>query len=374
MVLHITNDYAGSTVYKNLVGALDDLGVEQIVYTPVKENQSIGGNEIPLKTPSSKIIYSNILNKSFDKLFYRLKIRKIMKDLEKKVDVSKIHYIHAHTWYSDGGVAYLLHKRHNIPYLITVRNSDLNVFYKYLFNERRFGRIIMRNAEHVVLVSAAHKKRVENLSALRNVALKDKLRVVPNGVDRFWIENSIEEGRALRLNKTVNILFVGKFSSEKNVPRLLKAIIALKKRHELKIKLHIVGGGGKYAKQVKALINAHPSTFEFYGKVYDKEKLLSIYKSCDIFAMPSKRETFGLVYVEAMLQGLPILYTRREGIDGFYEENIGESVWKRADAEEIQEKLHILIQTYKHYQIPIEKIKRNHDWKSIAKVYQNIYC
>lgn len=373
MILHITNDYAGSTVYKNLVGSLDDLGVEQLVYTPVKAAESIGKNQITFKIDSSKIIYSNILNKSFDKLFYRIKIRKIAQDIEEKVDFSKIKFIHAHTWYSDGGVAYLLHKKYQIPYLITVRNSDLNIFYKYLIHDRRYGRKILQNAQHITLVSAAHKSRLKNLSALKNFEMKGKMKIIPNGVDPFWIENAIPEGQALRLNKTVNILFVGKFSAEKNVPRLLKAVIALKKKHALSIKLHVVGGGGKFEKQVMALITAHPSTFEFYGKINDKEKLLSTYKKCDVFAMPSKRETFGLVYVEAMLQGLPILYTRKEGIDGFYKENIGESVWKGADVEEIQEKLHLLIQNYKHYQIPIEKIKQNHDWKSIAKVYQKIY-
>lgn len=59
--------------------------------------------------------------------------------------------------------------------------------------------------------------------------------------------------------------------------------------------------------------------------------------------MPSKAETFGLVYVEAMLQGLPILYTKNEGIDGFYEENIGEKVIS-TDMEEIQIKLLKLIE------------------------------
>src|SRR5690554_6593083 len=105
MILHITNDYSGSTVYKNLVGELDNLGIAQVIYTPVKSETSIGKNKIDLKVSSSEIIYSHILNKTTDRIFYRNKIKKILKDIESKVDLTKVRFIHAHTWYSDGGVA-----------------------------------------------------------------------------------------------------------------------------------------------------------------------------------------------------------------------------------------------------------------------------
>ena len=151
MILHISNDFAGSTVYKNLIRELDCLGVKQIMYTPVKSAFSEGMNKIDLKVIGSKIIYSNILNLHLDRLLYKRKIKKIFKDVESKIDLSKIKCIHAHTWYSDGGVALLIHKKYNIPYFITVRNSDLNVFYKYLPHKRGFGRTIVKSAETKVL-------------------------------------------------------------------------------------------------------------------------------------------------------------------------------------------------------------------------------
>ena len=115
MILHITNDYSGSTVYKNLVGELDNLGLSQIVYNPIKEESRVGKNKIELNVKGSEIIYSHILNKTTDRIFYKQKIKKILKDIKSKVDFSKIKMIHAHTWYSDGGVAYLLSKKYNIP-------------------------------------------------------------------------------------------------------------------------------------------------------------------------------------------------------------------------------------------------------------------
>jgi glycosyltransferase involved in cell wall biosynthesis len=58
-----------------------------------------------------------------------------------------------------------------------------------------------------------------------------------------------------------------------------------------------------------------------------KEKLLNNYRNSDIFIMPSYNETFGLVYIEAMSQGLPIIYTQNEGVDGYFKEgSVGYSV------------------------------------------------
>src|SRR5690606_32772754 len=65
------------------------------------------------------------------------------------IDFSEIKMIHAHTWYSDGGVAYLLSKKYNIPYITAVRNTDLNVHYKYLLHHRKFGKEILKNANKV---------------------------------------------------------------------------------------------------------------------------------------------------------------------------------------------------------------------------------
>ena len=89
-IVHIANDYSGSTVYKNLIRELDHLKIEQIVYTPVKTALSIGKNKIELQTAGSEIIYSNILNNSADRMFYRLIVKKILNDIKSNVDFSRV--------------------------------------------------------------------------------------------------------------------------------------------------------------------------------------------------------------------------------------------------------------------------------------------
>lgn len=46
-------------------------------------------------------------------------------------------------------------------------------------------------------------------------------------------------------------------------------------------------------------------------------------RSCSVFAMPSIFETFGLVYLEALSQNLPVVYTKGQGIDGMFDNTVG---------------------------------------------------
>ncbi len=50
------------------------------------------------------------------------------------------------------------------------------------------------------------------------------------------------------------------------------------------------------------------------------QALMPLYREADVFLLPSRRETFGLVYAEAISQGLPVLYGRGQGFDGQFED------------------------------------------------------
>src|SRR5690606_9754782 len=112
------------------------------------------------------------------------------------------------------------------------------------------------------------------------------------------------------------LLYVGKFNKGKNIIALQNAVISINKSKAHKVTLHLVGGGGNREKQVLDIAKKNPKYFRVHGVIGDKKALQNIYKYCHVFTMPSRKETFGLVYIEALLQGLPILFTRDEGIDG----------------------------------------------------------
>ncbi len=108
----------------------------------------------------------------------------------------------------------------------------------------------------------------------------------------------------------------------------------------------------------------------FLGSVYEKEELLKIYRANHIFAMVSKRETFGLVYLEALTQGLPLLYTKSRGIDGIFKERIGEAV-DPYSVNSIKNGLQKMIANYEEYDTYVNF--SDFDWEGIAQKYYEMY-
>ena len=98
-----------------------------------------------------------------------------------------------------------------------------------------------------------------------------------------------------------------------------------------------------------------------------------MYRKSDIFIMPSYNETFGLVYLEAMSQGLPIIYTKREGIDGYFkEETVGYSVNPK-DINDIAGKIEMIIHNYNRISKNCYNLVDNFSWDKISKIYHDTY-
>jgi len=369
MILHITNDYAGSSVYKNLISNLDQSGVKQIIYTPIKSSKSIGKNSIELKEKESKIIYSNVLNMHIDRVLFNIKINKIDKDIKTKVEINKVSCIHAHTWFSDGAVALKLNKEFNIPYIIAVRGSDLNQFWK-LPHLKKQGLEILSKATKIIFITPRYRERFLEINKVKQqgACLAEKTMVILNGLDNYWLKNV--KPRRMIINLPVNLLYIGVFSKTKNVLRLIKSI---EKVNDLGIKctLTLVGGGGHQEKKILSQVS-NKTNITFLGKIYSKTALSKLFKQTDIFVMPSIQETFGLVYAEALSQGIPVLYTRNEGIDGVFKENIGVAVNPKS-VESIADGLLKIIENYNKFNFNPQQVVGQLDWSKIAKKYTDIY-
>ena len=89
--------------------------------------------------------------------------------------------------------------------------------------------------------------------------------------------------------------------------------------------------------------------------------------------MISKREAFGLVYAEALTQGLPIIYTKNQGFDKQFEEGyVGYHV-ESSDIDEIIQCIKTIISNYKDLSERAEKASQRFSWAEIVKKYVVIY-
>lgn len=365
-VLHLSNDFAGSTVHAELYQRLDTEGVTQIIYCPVRHTNLIGRNAF--KGENTEIIYFPILKK-IHRLLFHLKVSNLVKDVEKKVDLSKVNLVHATTLFSDGAVALQLKRKYGIPYVVAVRNTDINVFMRFMPHLWNVHRQVIREAEKVIFISPNLQRRVTSHWTLFGLSeiLGQKGVVIPNGLNDYWLENrSITPARQLH-----SVCYVGKFDSNKNVLRLIDVVLRL--RAEIPdLTLHLVGGGGKNEQRVIQLVHQFPDCLIYHGLFFDKPLLQRVYQQCSVFAMPSKKETFGLVYLEALSQGLRVLYTRGEGIDGLFEKRVGESANPYSE-KEIGEALSRLLQNPDAYDTLETTDFEPFHWESISQRYTEIY-
>jgi 1,2-diacylglycerol 3-alpha-glucosyltransferase len=187
----------------------------------------------------------------------------------------------------------------NILMSMKMNNRLLNtLFYKYLVK-------FYSMADVIVCPTRFAKEK------LRMHGLKKKTVVISNGVDlnKFKI-NPVPESfyREFGLNKgKKHILFVGRLWREKNIATLIKAMPYVLKRFP-STHLDIVGKKSNQYSKLKQLVDKLDITdnVTFLGKINDKD-LVNAYNMCDIFCLPSYVELEGMVVLEAMACGKPII-------------------------------------------------------------------
>lgn len=322
-ILHIVNGFSNSKVHSNLFRELDKLGVNQVVFNPMRINRkdTIGINAF--NALHTVFVYADVVKPIHHYLFHIKRLR-VYNALLKKINVSEINLVHAATLMSDGSVAYQLSCDFHIPYVVSVRNTDINGFLDKMPHTWGDAKKILLKAERIFFISQGLKEKFENHRVIKPFVnrIKDKFVLMPNGIDDYFISN-IETIQRVG-NK---VIYVGNFSKNKNVLRLGRAVLKLQKERGFEdITLTIVGGGNNEDDSVEKMIASHPDIFCYAGKIYDKEKLCALLREHHVFAMPSINETFGLVYLEALSQNLPVLFTKGQGIDGLFDETIGVGV------------------------------------------------
>lgn len=366
-LLHICNDFAYSKVHVNLHKVLDKQGIQQIIFHPLRTVSNKGKNIPDFKTLGSEVIYSQQLKKSH-RIFFRNKIRFLQKSLKDQVELNTFSMQFATTLFSDGALAYKNFKEYKIPYTVAVRSTDVEIFIKLRPDLYFLGGRILMNASQIIFITPSLKEKLFSHFYFKKFKklLEDKIHILPNAVDNYWIQNSFFRNVP---STSRNILYVGRFSKYKNILSLINAVELCRKKDK-EIVLNLVGGDGDQNDEVISLCNKH-DWINYHGMVSDKEELKKIYRENDFYAMPSF-ETFGLSFIEALTQGLPILYSKGYGVDGILKEDIGIAT-NPGSINEISSDLNALIENREFYSSNIKLINfEEFSWDEIGKKFMNI--
>ncbi|MBZ2207304.1 glycosyltransferase family 4 protein [Massilia soli] len=346
---------------------LDRLGVRQDIFTPLRKHSNRNNNQIDFTVPGSAVRFSGVLS-AYHRIFFKQKIRTLYRDLETFGVAGDCDLVHATTLFSDGALAYELFRKYGKPYIVSVRNTDINMFLKYKPHLIFLARRILDNAARLVFISQSNLDNFFQHPLVAMFALRywSKALVINNGIEQLWLQNL----HPARRSCAKRILFIGRFDRNKNAVRLIQAFLALRaSRPELRLSL--VGGAGPHEEKVRQLAMRHGECIMYHGPVAPGPELIGICRASDMFAMASHHETFGLVYVEALSQGLPVLFTRGQGIDGTFSGNVGVAV-DPASVADIRRGLEQMIDNYAGFdtsQICFD----NFDWERIAARYLDLY-
>jgi glycosyltransferase involved in cell wall biosynthesis len=360
-VLHICSDYSKQKLYKELILSLAEVGTKQIVLVPVRSSDEIGAYDI-VNNPMIKVIYAHILNKTH-RLFYFTKIKRVFKFIIENSLIDGVDVIHSHFLFSDGGVAYMLNRKFRIPYITAVRNTDINVFWKYLVYLRNYGRKIAKSSNKLIFLSPAYANDP------KWKPYGDKVLIIPNGIKDHWFNVWSREphnSRALRF------LYVGDFTENKNVHLLLQWIVQINKKIECSLTL--VGGGGGDEKRILDTLNLDSfKVIKYLGRIKDENDLKAIYNAHDCLVLISRFETFGLVCIEAISQGLPILYTAKQGVDGYFATGDFAFPISFGAYDQFEDAALTIIQDLEKRRQGARDASKMFNWKLIAKKYLEIY-
>ncbi len=289
-------------------------------------------------------------------------------------DEAKRHrVVHFHNRFYYNPIDFLLVKKLRRELVLTLHNArpegidPITDFLGTAYDDT-VGRIIMETCDHITAVSR------DTLITTVPEELRYKARVIYNGVDEKRFNPKVDGSEAreyLGLTDEVMILSVARLVEQKGMKYLIEAMKGLD------AKLVILGRGPKeksLKKRVKKL--GIEENVIFVTERIPEDMLPKMYAASDIFALPSLYEPFGLVAVEAMASGKPVVVSRIGGLKEIVTPEVGFLVEPR-DPADMASKLALLLSSpelrKKMGKEARKRVEENFTWDKIVKDYKSFY-
>ncbi len=200
---------------------------------------------------------------------------------------------------------------------------------------------------------------------------RDKVVVIPNGVN---LEMFTENNDRIVLEGDPSILYVGHLSRLKGVDILIRAVTKLSSDLP-NMKLHLVGNGNisSFADLSKKEGIEKYVIFHNWAK---PSNIPSYYKSADICVFPSRHEGFGIVILEAMASGTPVIASDIPSFREIVSDGVDGRLFKSQDVDALSREVTSLYKNPNLMKVfgrnALEKVK-NYSWEKIAEKYVSLY-
>jgi glycosyltransferase involved in cell wall biosynthesis len=208
---------------------------------------------------------------------------------------------------------------------------------------------------------------------------EEKLEVIPNGVNVEDFNVSEEEVERVRRKyglEGVVVMFAGTITPRKGVLELMKAAKLLNRRDVLFLVVGNLDLDREYARRVMEYAKNEGINAKFTGFV-PYEDLKALYLACDVFVLPSFEEGQGVVLLEAMASGKPLIGSKVGGIPMQIKEGWNGFLVEPGNVKQLTEKLRYLVENEGERTRMGRNSRRlaeeEFDWDKVSEKYLKIY-
>ncbi|HEK1038983.1 TPA: glycosyltransferase family 4 protein [Proteus mirabilis] len=320
-ILHITRNIPiknldGNPIILNILKELKKQGISQKVLFPAEYIP-----KLPF-LPQRYKIFSDLrkmtcIDNSIPILFYNfIRIPKIYEfslcglyinnniyNFIKNTDI-----IHAHYILPDGLIAYKLATKKNINYIVSIRQGDIDRIKKIKHSGFYFQqyKMVLEKASFIIAINQNIKNYIKNTFNIETVC-------IPHGINKSKFPSTFP----IKNKNKIIITTCAQLIKRKNIDWVINVFNKLNTNNK-EIKLNIIGDGPLY----EDLSSIKNENIHFHGWKKNNE-VLGTFSESDIFILPSDNETFGMVYIEAAINGCVIIGKKGTGIDGYINSDNG---------------------------------------------------
>ena len=286
--------------------------------------------------------------------------------------------VHSHYWLS-GQVGIQARQAWGVPHVTTfhtlgaVKNllcANATESETRIAAERR----LVESCDRILVTS---RREMQNLRCHYRASV-DKLAVVPCGVNLGLFRPVAKPAARRRIGVALQdrlVLYVGRFAPEKGLDRLLAAVACLK--HFPRLRVMIVGGDGEgdpAHRRMRQLCRAAgiDERVTFAGRV-DQTVLPQYYSAADLLVLPSVYESFGMVALEALACGTPVVATRVGATDDLIRQEATGRLVKSDSARSLADAIAaVLSQNEQRPEVARRSVWR-YDWSRVAEEVLAVY-
>lgn len=295
----------------------------------------------------------------------------------------KFDVIHAHDWLT-AYAGKTLKTAYGISLVSTIhateagRNSGIQGETQKYINDTEW--MLTYESSEVIVNSNYMKNELQRLFGLPY----EKINVVPNGVNTNLfseVERDYDFRRQYAMDNEKIILFMGRLVYEKGIQNLISAMPKiLANYHDAKL---IIAGKGGMIDELRAQVNSLGLGNKVYFTGYlNSKNVQKMYKCADISVFPSTYEPFGIVALEAMLSGTPVVVSDIGGLNEIVDHGINGMKSYAGNPNSLADSILTLLFDPKLCSDVVKnaqaKVKTDYNWQKIAQdthfTYQKAIC